>query len=211
MIKCFWLEPTDRAEAFLRRYERHSYDPLPPPSCPGNRMQYHDTEVSIGEIAYSEAEAERASRDDFPRDDPRWPRACDVCGAPYRDEDHWQYNVKRLYSGAPDGKLYTIRFGPRMAPPGSMYDADWYPTKGPDGIALAVVVPGQDHVWLVDSRASNCTLPDDNEHRCWVRHGDPRTGNVHVDKNRRTCAAGAGSIQMGSYHGFLHNGSLTPA
>ena len=37
----------------------------------------------------------------------------------------------------------------------------------------------------------------------------PRTGNVHVDKSGDTCAAGAGSILIGGYHGFLHNGYLT--
>lgn len=47
------------------------------------------------------------------------------------------------------------------------------------------------------------------EHKCWVRHGDPKTGSVHVDKDGVTCGAGAGSILSGSYHGFLHGGYLT--
>lgn len=48
------------------------------------------------------------------------------------------------------------------------------------------------------------------EHRCWVRHGDVRAGNVHVDKNGVTCNAGAGSIiSPDGWHGFLHNGYLT--
>ena len=63
--------------------------------------------------------------------------------------------------------------------------------------------------WDIDSRCSNCTLPDDRIHRCWVRHGEPP--NIHVDKNGHTCSAGAGSILAGDYHGFLHNGELTPA
>jgi hypothetical protein len=50
---------------------------------------------------------------------------------------------------------------------------------------------------------------DSRPHKCWVRHGDPKTGTVHVDKNGVTCGAGAGSIASGSYHGFLHNGFLT--
>lgn len=53
------------------------------------------------------------------------------------------------------------------------------------------------------------TYEDARPHKCWIRHGDPRTSNVHVDKNGVTCGAGAGSIISGSYHGFLHNGFLT--
>jgi hypothetical protein len=34
----------------------------------------------------------------------------------------------------------------------------------------------------------------------------PKTGRLHVDKNGNTCAAGAGSIITGKWHGFLHNG-----
>lgn len=80
-----------------------------------------------------------------------------------------------------------------------------YYRPGPDGRTLFVVTPGG--VWNVDERASNCTLPNDNEHYCWVRHGIPPM--VTVDKVGKTCAAGAGSIMMGKYHGFLRNGKLT--
>lgn len=79
-------------------------------------------------------------------------------------------------------------------------------------------------------KTPNCSNPGDGrewtrgqyqdsvpEHRCWVRHGDPRTGVVHVDKNGLTCRAGAGSILfkgnpargVPDYHGFLHHGKLT--
>lgn len=74
-----------------------------------------------------------------------------------------------------------------------------------DGEHLTVMTPGG--VWVIDSRASNCTMPYDYNHRCWVRHGEPP--EITVDKAGTTCAAGAGSIQCGSYHGFLQNGSLT--
>jgi hypothetical protein len=49
------------------------------------------------------------------------------------------------------------------------------------------------------------------EHRCWVRHGDPRTGFVHVDKNGLTCGAGKGregSLRRDDFWGYLHNGFL---
>ncbi len=105
----------------------------------------------------------------------------------------------------PDGREVTSS----ELPIGSMYDADYlhdsYPM--PDGVCLAVVVP--DGHWIVDSRASNCTLPDDREHRCWRRHGNPRCEPVHVDKDGCTCGAGAGSIQMRSWHGFLDHGWIT--
>jgi hypothetical protein len=74
-----------------------------------------------------------------------------------------------------------------------------------DGPALWVMTPGGS--WCVDSRASNCTQPYDYAHRCWIRHGEPPS--ITVDKNGLTCQAGAGSIAVGSYHGFLRNGQLT--
>jgi len=61
--------------------------------------------------------------------------------------------------------------------------------------------------WDIDSRAGNCALKDDRLHRCWVRTGEPP--DVTVGKSGGpTCAAGAGSIQGGDWHGFLRNGEL---
>lgn len=88
-----------------------------------------------------------------------------------------------------------------------------------DGNHLHCVLPGGHH-WDIDSRASNCTMKEDTVHRCWVRHGDPsrmlpvgpngimRNGVIHVDKNGLTCRAGAGSIVVPAFHGFLHHGML---
>jgi hypothetical protein len=78
---------------------------------------------------------------------------------------------------------------------------------GPDGLSIYCRLPGG-HSWLIDGRASNCTMPEDKDHRCWVRHGTVGE-KLHVDKNGKTCAAGAGSIAIEGYHGFLHNGELT--
>lgn len=75
-----------------------------------------------------------------------------------------------------------------------------------DGRHLHAVLPNGRH-WDIDSRARNCGSPDDGEHRCWVRHGEPP--NVHVDKAGLTCSAGAGSIAVDGYHGFLHHGVFT--
>ncbi|TAL46450.1 MAG: hypothetical protein EPN91_00220, partial [Salinibacterium sp.] len=88
---------------------------------------------------------------------------------------------------------------------GDMYYATWFDCEqragnchhgwiNCDGKHLMVVLPNG-REWDVSGRASNCTLKDDNVHRCWVRHGDPESGNVHVDKAGLTCSAGAGSIQ----------------
>jgi len=98
--------------------------------------------------------------------------------------------------------------------PGDMFFAPWSHHSGKcfagwtncDGRHLHVVLPNG-ATWNIDGRASNCTLPNDTEHRCWVRHGEPP--NITVDKAGHTCAAGAGSILSGDYHGFLRNGWLT--
>lgn len=92
---------------------------------------------------------------------------------------------------------------------GAMFyaDDDWARAVGyigPDGRCLVVKTP--DGFWYVDSRASNCGRPEDRVHKCWVRHGS--IPDITVDKNGDTCSAGAGSIQCGSYHGFLRNGWL---
>jgi hypothetical protein len=68
--------------------------------------------------------------------------------------------------------------------------------------------PESGHPWNVSRRASNCTLPDDREHRCWVISGGIEDGTIHVNKAGRTCTAGAGSIQTYNWHGFLHRGDL---
>lgn len=75
---------------------------------------------------------------------------------------------------------------------------------GPDGRVLGVLTPGG--AWIIDSRCSNCDRKDDNTHHCWVRHGVAPM--ITVDKIGNTCAAGAGSIICGDYHGFLRNGEL---
>lgn len=106
---------------------------------------------------------------------------------------------------------------------GAMWRADWYKMDGKIDSQgrqlygwdwdnqteppLIVATPGGS--WNIDSRASNCARADDRTHRCWCRHGE--TPNIHVDKCGDTCAAGAGSIMCGNYHGFLHNGMLTDA
>lgn len=118
--------------------------------------------------------------------------------------------VRSVYAGAPGGKLIPTE----ESGPGAMWHAEYledYPEyRGPDGICLWVRLPNM-HIWMVDSRASNCDMREDKVHKCWVRHGDPRQANLTVDKNGVTCHAGAGSILAGDYHGFLRNGMLVTA
>ena len=97
----------------------------------------------------------------------------------------------------------------RQLPPGTMYWSSWHTGcswDNCDGQHLHVVLPNGHH-WDVDGRASNCTLPQDRTHRCWIRHGEPPL--ITVDKSGHTCNAGAGSILSGDYHGFLRGGELT--
>lgn len=198
-IKVFWSEPTEMARSTLRRYSR--YDRNDSLKCPG-KYGYHNGEVVLGEVPLPHGV--NGGGEDFDHSDSRWPKKCDHCDYVFEEADNWQHNINRIFFGG--GRRFLLG----EAPVGAMWDATWMPesaARGEDGICLVVVTPGGN--WMVDGRASNCTKRDDTVHRCWVRHGDPRTGFIHVDKNGNTCGAGGGSIVMGSYHGFLHNGQFT--
>jgi hypothetical protein len=148
-----------------------------------------------------------------------WDALCERCGevapwgrlepCPEPDCDHLQSIVNvssstRSVWDTPSGKLE----------PGCLYWSDWcdhdgrciYGWTNCDGRHLHAVLPNGHH-WDIDSRANNCALKHDTVHRCWIRHGEPPA--VHVDKDGLTCAAGAGSIAAGGYHGFLHNGAFS--
>jgi hypothetical protein len=97
-----------------------------------------------------------------------------------------------LYRRADTGEVLTFA----DAPAGAMVGFEW---------GLTVKLPNG-RSWNIDSEATNCTRKGVKSHRCWIRHGTPP--DITVDKNGDTCAAGAGSIQAGDYHGFLRNGHL---
>jgi hypothetical protein len=216
--KVFWLEPTELERVWLRRYRSSSESSCPLPD------KYHNAFVFLKDRPHADSHMMDAQEDpDRPaKDSSLWPALCG-CDYTFQDSDRFQVFNMQLFRGAPDGNLYTLR----DVPAGAMWNADWLAgyewATGPDGISLHVKLPnGND--WCVDQEASNCDKkqwqpvadsPNSRHwcgrtHYCWVRHGDPRTGNIHVDKNGVTCGAGAGSILSGSYHGFLHNGYLTP-
>jgi hypothetical protein len=212
-IKIFFLVPTDRERRWLRRFSFSTTR-----AC--SKKPYGcDAMFEIGEadILYTkEGYIDATGRNMPPKADQRWPKTCSACGRPFDDKDEYQLFTKQIYIRESDGFRCTLA----DAPPGGCWDAWWISDRrkdvptgcgymiGPDHRSLIVKCP-DGHEWMIDGRASNCTLPNDNTHHCWVRHGRPEDGTLHVDKNGNTCAAGAGSIQTPRWHGFLHNGFLT--
>lgn len=168
-------------------------------------------------------------------DGPLWdPTVCDRCSTPPPDDAETgmhAYTRTRWStpSGWPEiGSLYFepdqlgLAHFPEHEPfddPGPMRCLDVMNSDGTiarrgwhncDSRHLICVLPDGVH-WDIDSRANNCTKPEDVTHRCWVRIGRPELGEtVHISKDGNTCSAGAGSIATGSYHGFLHHGFLNP-
>jgi hypothetical protein len=206
-IKVFFIEPTEAHARFLRRYS-HRYEPA---TCPVHN-HYHQASFRIED---GEGDGKKGVKV-WPPDDPRWPTKCE-CGYEFVEEDARQLFTDTIYVRPDTGEKMAWR----DAPEGAMWYADWMIEgmnredgnnmwRGPDGHCLIVRVPRK-HDWMVDGIANNCTRKEDKIHKCWVRHGDVRSGNVHVDKNGDTCAAGAGSILTGDWHGFLHNGFLVTA
>jgi hypothetical protein len=141
----------------------------------------------------------------------QFPNRCTTgtCGQPVPEKADRMILHRRLYR-TPDGSLISandLKPGDLFFMRNHFYDHCPYGWTNCDGFHLHVVLPNGSE-WDIDSRASNCTKKDDYEHRCWIRHGDPRTEPVHVDKQGNTCAAGAGSIVSGNFHGFLRMGRI---
>lgn len=196
-IKCFYLEETERVARSLRRYSSAGSCPLNP-----GDYSYHNAETLIEPLVVATKEI---PAEDPNIQDPRWPEKCG-CGYTFQPSDNLQVSLERIFRRTDTGHEYTLR----AAPPGAMWFAWWLERVktwcGPDGRALIVRLPdGRD--WHIDSRASNCTMPEDTEHRCWVRHGE--VPKITVDKDGNTCKAGKGSIKTASWHGFLIDGVLT--
>lgn len=206
----FWLDPTNMEARGLRRYSNRALGNSP--DCAGG---YHQALVyteqgpaELNERGY------RSSPPEADHSDPRWPTTCSQCDYRFTETDVWQSWSELIYERA-DGQQFVLHptagadvLDAPSAPPGAMWDAKWIPwAKRDDGICLMVRLPNG-HDWMVDSEANNCTRKGE-PHACWVRHGNPRTEPVTVDKAGDTCTAGAGSIAAGDYHGFLQNGLLT--
>lgn len=195
--KCFLIEPTKKYRVELRRFVWSDKDKCPLPHG------YHDASVVIEDGV--EIADKPINGDKHDHNDPRWPKACG-CGYVFQDSDEWQWNAHELYENKETGERWPLN---GKLPVGAIYNAHWMPKswQGYDGQSLVVMTPGG--LWNIDSQASNCTKPDDKEHRCWCRQG--AVPMIDVNKDGNTCNAGAGSIMVGSYHGFLRHGHLVDA
>lgn len=196
-IKVFFCDETDKVELRLRRFEDGA--------CDGRGYHNAHSETVAWDTVPPREYVGPYRTEDFADTDPRWPAKCDHCDHRFTPAAEKQVWADRILRRADTGE----EFRSRERPVGSVIDAWWgsLRRRGPDGRCLSVMLPGN-HDWMIDSRASNCTMPEEHTHRCWVRHGSPEEGNLHVDKNGHTCAAGAGSIAIPGFHGFLHKGEL---
>lgn len=203
-VKLFWLEPSNKAERYMRRYAGAREGT---PLCPGVR-KYHNARVGlgVGTAVFAEDRRTIASLPDLPKADKRWPTKCDDCDYVFTADDHYQHGQNLLYKRSDTRMLVAIE----DAPVGAMWDAWWYSDshKAPDGICLVMKTPGGE--WIVDGQASNCKARD-VKHQCWPRTGDPKNPQGSPPLNvagNGGCKVGAGSIKMEKYHGFLNKGYL---
>ena len=211
-IKCFFLEPTDRIQRYLRRYSHYVDDTL---KCGGTKS-YHEAMIPYDVVATPSEEIIRDYSLDIHGVISAFPTTC-TCGYEFTSGDATQIFCDHIYRRTDTGEQYPFR----DAPAGAMFYRDyiienyatWDHTKphpfwpGPDGHVLEVRLPGGKD-WCPDSRCSNCTLPADNNHRCWVRVGTPPDVDVSKGQPGQSCQAGGGSIIVSGWHGFLRNGFL---
>lgn len=205
-IKCVLIEHANSMRLGLRRYSVATV------KC--NGYSYHNAVNHLMDVPSIKGQHQGHVYYDYDRkavpepdhSDARWPTHC-TCGAPFEPTDHFQVFSKPLYVRKDTGFVGTLE----EMPVGAVLVAEWGYQRGYDGRSVHVKLPSGNY-WCIDGRCSNCTRPDDKEHRCWIRHGEPP--ELTVDKNcepgQTTCSAGAGSIDdNGRYHGFLRNGYLT--
>jgi len=184
-VECFFLEPTTRAIASLRRY-----------SSSGNHKEcggrsYHNAKTPVGERAVVVSAKyqgciELVDRSEPPRTDHRWPTKCEACDYQFVVGDEWQLFYDVIYVRRDTAEEMTLR----DAPAGAMWDATWWPEKGPDGRALCLrLPPGRSFDdWMIDGPANN-------------GGGWTRTGVApHITARP--------SILTRDYHGFLTDGFL---
>lgn len=209
VVKCFFLEPTGQDRRYLRRYHDSSDQ-----KCIG-RYSYHNGEIVLDVI---DSKEETNDQEVIALHKSEFPYECE-CGYKFVEQDHWQIFSDRLYKQTDNGIITSLR----LASPGALWFAPWLDDVYVPQLehVLCCKVPGG-HDWVIDSEASNCTmplksidekgtkrLPYQTDHHCWIIHGTPP--NITVDKNGVTCGAGAGSIAFADFHGFLTNGELRNA
>lgn len=175
-MKVFFIKETDRERLYLRRYRSGDH------RCPASD-HYCEALLLVGvEAIERTSDGSVAYRGDRkPADtDLRWPTKCEACGVAFTDDNPRQLFGRTIYRRPDNGEEMLLK----DAPPGAAWNAWWIADRlehrhrgcgymvGPDGRSLVVRLPdGSD--WMIDSRARNCTMPDDMDHFCWVRHGRP--------------------------------------
>jgi|SRR5579864_4207448 len=199
-IKCFLIEPTGNVFSETIRTEHGQ--------CPRNGSYHWANRILKRSVL--PPDGKHPERNINWDDLTLWPAKCE-CGFEFTPDSSRSTGGGSEYRRSDTGE---VKDRLRDFPAGAMWRATWY--KSAAGLyghdwdnatepPLIVCTPGGS--WNIDSRASNCTMPNDRTHRCWIRHGVPP--EITVDKSGFTCQAGAGSIQCGNYHGFLQNGYLT--
>lgn len=177
--KCFLIRESSACRRELRRYAEGP--------CPLG-FPIHDASVVI-DAEVTGLEEASLLKDDFDGD-PRWPFNC-ICGRPFGASDHWQVQVNRLYSGAPDGKLYCV--SDHDLPPGAMWEAPWLQNAGhfgPDGKSFIVKLPSETP-FPIDHPSSDGSR--------WERTGAPPRITVTPSIN-----------ELGRYHGHIRDGVIEP-
>lgn len=182
-VECFLLRPSTFAEASLRRFTFGG--------CSQGVGYGHNAVVPIGVEPYPFSDLDGEPGLGIGHDDPRWPTTCS-CGYVFKPEDEWQHNLVRLYFRS-DHLAMRTTLG--EAPVGSMWFADWFDWKGPDGHCLVVKTPGGD--WIIDGPSRNS---DGTKGNPWTRTGEAPKVTANP------------SIHFpGKYHGWLINGWLEEA
>jgi hypothetical protein len=189
VIQCFLLHPTDKYRITLRRYTKED-------RCPANDW-CHNSDAFVG---VEEHVSHPVSGDNFPHDDPRWPKKCDLCDYLFTEADVWQRNFNLVYK-TDDGREFTLTSPDMMttdkelgAPPGAMWECPWM-GPGEDGRSYCVRTPGGD--WHIDGIYG---IPQPGR---WKRTGTAPRLTV-------TPSIGIGGGPNGGwkYHGWLSDGFL---
>lgn len=187
-VACFLVVATDRHRVALRRWSSGDASP-----CPVRGSWGHGAFAVVGEVVAAEHPTNGDDPGRFPHDDPRWPTACEHCGAAFAEGDAWQVFHEQVYVRADGGAGEHFL---RSLPPGAMYDATWLAhQRGPDGRSLMLKLP-DGRLWHIDGPSSNGNG--------WTRTGDaPRiTARPSILTHREDGSE--------SYHGWLTDGVLVP-
>jgi hypothetical protein len=197
-IECYWIEPTDESRVVLRRYyspgDRADVQP-----CPGRYT--HSATVICETVKNADHDMidpatgtpyhgrGRPATDDEKRDD-RWPTTCDHCDYVFTADDRYQHKLELIWRRTDTGAC-SLR---EDMPPGAMWDADWWPKKGPDGMCLTVKTPAGD--WMIDGPANNSDTG-------WTRSGTPPRITASP-----SIAIGRARTDGRFFHAFLRDGRL---